>query len=228
VIICLVSDRKRLCNNRPLVDRSEAEHRCLLEQVRYAVEAGVDLIQLREHDLEAAELCELAGWLLEETRGSTSRLVINDRLDVAIVSGADGVHLRQSSVGVEAARRLAPQGFLVGCSVHSVDEATVASGADYLIAGTVFASASKPDITRYSGISGLKAVVEATDTPVLAIGGVTLDRLGPIAATGAVGVAAIGWFMSDSSASAPGCRAIPLKRLVEDARRRFDSLKPCS
>jgi thiamine-phosphate diphosphorylase len=237
VIICLVTDRQRLGGG----------HRCLLEQTKYAIGAGVDLIQLREHDLDAAELADLAGALVMETQGSSTRLVVNDRLDVALATGAHGVHLRQSSIGVEAARRMAPPGFLIGCSVHNADEAAAAVGADYLIAGTIFESPSKPDVSRHLGTDGLEDLAHIANVPVLAIGGVTVDRVAAIACTGARGIAAIGLFMTAGAAagaipsnptasrSPVPCRAFPLKRLVEEVRRpfanphpSFDSVKPSS
>jgi thiamine-phosphate pyrophosphorylase len=207
VILCLVTDRRRFV--RPVPD--------LLDQVRLAVHAGVDLIQVRERDLEAASLADLVGRILAVTRGSRTRVVVNDRLDVAIATGADGVHLRHDSMAVVAARTLAPTPFMVGRSVHDVADTRVAAGADYVIAGTVFPTPSKPGVSTLLGLDGLHAIVRASTAPVLAIGGVTLDRLGEIAATGAAGVAAIGLF-SDA----------PLVERTGEARRRFDSLRSAS
>jgi len=216
-IVCLVTDRRRLCaacDPRQALD-------CLVAQAREAVAAGVDLLQIREPDLEAAPLTALAARAVEIARGTATRVVVNDRLDVAIAAGAAGVHLRADSVSPEAARRLAPPGFLVGRSVHSVDEARTARAADYLIAGTVFPSASKPEVSRSLGESGLAAVARAVETPVLAIGGVALDTVARVAAAGAAGFAAIGFFLGGG---AP-CRAAPLGSLVAEARARFDSVK---
>ena len=116
MILCLVTDRRRFV--RPIPD--------LLDQVRLAVHAGVDLIQVRERDLEAASLADLVSSILAVTRGSRTRVVVNDRLDVAIATGADGVHLRHDSIAVAAARTLAPSPFLVGRSVHDGGEARAA------------------------------------------------------------------------------------------------------
>jgi thiamine-phosphate diphosphorylase len=207
VILCLVTDRRRFV--RPVPD--------LLNQVRLAVHAGVDLIQLRERDLEAASLADLVSRILAVTRGSRTRVVVNDRLDVAIATRADGVHLRQDSIAVAAARTLAPAPFVVGRSVHDVGDARAAEGADYVIAGTVFQTRSKPGVSALLGLDGLGAIVRATAAPVLAIGGVTLERLGDIAATGAAGIAAIGLF-SDTR----------LVELTGEARRRFDSVRSAS
>jgi thiamine-phosphate pyrophosphorylase len=220
-MICLVTDRRRLS-----AGDARAQRECLVAQVHHAVHAGVDLVQVRESDLEAGTLSSLVGELLALARGTPTRIVVNDRIDVALASGADGVHLRGDSMPVGAARQLAPPGFLIGRSVHRVEEAIAAGDADYLIAGTVFSSASKPAEARLLGIEGLKAVVRSVNRPVLAIGGMTDERLGAVASAGAAGFAAIGLFMAVGDAQAGvGCRAVPLRNIVERARSRFDTLK---
>lgn len=189
---CLVTDRRRLC---PEADSLSAALACVVEQARRAAAAGVDLIQIRERDLEAAALAALVAEVVAVTRGSVTRVVVNDRIDVALAAGADGVHLRGDSVPVEAARRLLAAPRLVGRSVHGIEEARSASGADYLIAGTVFSSASKPGAAELLGLDGLRAIVRATPIPVLAIGGIAADRIADVLATGAAGIAAIGLFI---------------------------------
>jgi thiamine-phosphate pyrophosphorylase len=204
VTLCLVTSRRRF--NPPVEG--------LLAQLRRAVEASVDLVQIRERDLEAAALTSLVASALTIARGTRTRIIVNDRLDVALACGADGVHLRSDSFGVADARRLAPAGFLIGRSVHSAEEARLAADADYLIAGAVFPTPSKSAGTAWLGADGLRAIVRATDAPVLAIGGVTLDRVGEVAATGAAGVAAIALF--DTTL---------LTECAVEARRRFDSVR---
>jgi thiamine-phosphate pyrophosphorylase len=181
VTICLVTDRWRADP---------------LRQARWAAEAGVDLIQVRERDLEAAALAALVTDILAATRGTATRIIVNDRLDVAIACGAAGVHLRGDSMPVAAARRLASPGFLIGRSVHTVDDVERAAGADYLIAGTVFPTASKSGDPQHPvlGVEGLRAMVRAARAPVLAIGGITDERIVQINAAGAAGFAAIGLF----------------------------------
>jgi len=190
---CLVTDRRRLCPGA----RSFADaRRGLVEQARRAAAEGIDLIQVRERDLEAADLAALVADVVAITRGSATRVLVNDRIDVALACGADGVHLRADSVPVAEARRLLPAPRLVGRSVHSVREAVAAAGADYLIAGTVFPSASKrTGSAELLGIEGLRAIVDATAVPVLAIGGITPDRIDSVLAAGAAGIAAIGLFI---------------------------------
>jgi thiamine-phosphate pyrophosphorylase len=219
-MICLVTDRRRLAAAGAAFSVARA---CLVAQIRYAVDAGIDLIQVRERDLETGELAALVTELLAVTRATPTRIVVNDRIDVALACGADGVHLRGDSIPIAAARRLAPPGFLIGRSVHGVDEAVAAAGADYLIAGTVFASASKPAQTQWLGIEGLRSIATAVDLPVLAIGGIAGDRIGDVAQAGAAGLAAIGLFMaSHLDAEAPGCHVVELRQIVNTARSRFD------
>jgi thiamine-phosphate diphosphorylase len=206
-MFCLVTDRRRL----------GATAGAVVEQARVAIAAGIDLIEVRERDLEAAALAALVARVVEAARGSSTRVLVNDRLDIAIAVGAAGVHLRADSIPVAAARRLAPKPFLVGRSVHSVDEARDAADADYLIAGTVFPSSSKPGVTRWLGVDGLAAIVRAAAVPVLGIGGVTLDRLDDLAAAGAAGVAAIGMFLETGTT--------PCRDAIVAARLRFDSLR---
>lgn len=204
MILCLVTDRRRLEQSFPV----------LLAQLREAVAAGVDLIQVRERDLEAAELSSLVTEVVTLSRGSSTRVVVNDRLDVALACGADGVHLRSDSLPVAAARLLSPKPFLIGRSVHSIEDAVKAAAADYLIAGTVYPTASKPGAVAL-GVEGLRAVVVRTRLPVLAIGGVTVERIEDVAAAGAAGVAAIGLFSHPR-----------LESVVAEVRRRFVVARP--
>jgi thiamine-phosphate diphosphorylase len=189
---CLVTDRRRLISG---VASFAIERQCLLDQVRRAVADRVELVHIRERDLEASCLAALVTDIMAIARGTSTRVVVNDRLDVAVACGADGVHLRSDSIPIAAARRLGPPPFLVGRSVHTAAEAAACAGADYLIAGTVFASTSKENGAPTIGIEGLKAIVAATSIPVLAIGGMTADRAEEVVAAGAAGIAAIRLFI---------------------------------
>ena len=180
MILCAITDRRR----RPVADLCRA-----------AVRAGVDFVQLREPDLEAAALLALAVTLVQLTRGTSTRVLVNDRLDVALACGADGVHLRGTSIPPARAREMTAPGFLIGRSVRSAAEALGAAPyVDYLIAGTVFPSASKPGLREHLGADGLAAIAASVAVPVLAIGGMSMDRIEAVAASGAAGVAAIGLF----------------------------------
>jgi thiamine-phosphate pyrophosphorylase len=201
LIRCLVTDRRQLAGAGASFDHAR---RLLLAQLETAVTGGVDYIQVRERDLEARDLAVLVEAVVSLVRGTTSRVLVNDRLDVALACGADGVHLRGDSVPTAEARRVAPGGFLIGRSVHTVDEAAAAEGCDYVIAGTVCRSRSKATGAPVLGIDGLRAIVRASRAPVLAIGGVTADRFDAIIAAGAAGVAGIGLFLPfDSPTPAP-------------------------
>jgi thiamine-phosphate pyrophosphorylase len=218
VILSLVTDRRQLC--LPSADAASVRA-CLLAQARYAVEARIDLLQVRERDLDARALAALVSELVAMTRGTRTRVVVNDRIDVALCSGADGVHLRGDSAPAAAVRGLVPRGFIVGRSVHDAAEAAEPGReVDYLIAGAVWASRSKPAGQRLLGIDGLAAVVAAARVPVLAIGGLTVDRISDAAVAGAAGIAAIGLFMGSTSGTS-ACRAVQLDAVAESARAKF-------
>jgi thiamine-phosphate pyrophosphorylase len=205
MILCLVTDRRRLGGTFEAV----------VDQARAAVAAGVDLLQIRERDLEAADLAVLTSRIVHAARGTETRVVVNDRLDVALASGAHGVHLRGDSMAPSVVRQIAPRPFLIGRSVHTIAEARAAGGADYLIAGTVFHTSSKREVARLLGVDGLRAIVAATDVPVLAIGGITTGNLAGIAAAGAAGAAAIGLLTV--------CQTAAMRELVDAARGSFAS-----
>lgn len=195
-----------------------------MEQARHAIEAGVEYLQVRERDLEARDLASIVSEMIVLARGSGTRVVVNDRLDVAIACGASGVHLRSDSMSVSSARALAPRGFVVGKSVHTIDHARAAAeGADYLIAGTVWATESKDAGHPVIGAAGLARIAAAVRVPVLAIGGVTLERLPEAARAGAAGAAGIGLFMTATGGGRAGCRAMTLGRIVHAARAPFDT-----
>ena len=216
-IVCLVTDRTRL--GAPADDPAAGARR-LVELARRAVDAGVDIIQVRERDLDAAPLADIAAAIVEIARSSATSVVVNDRLDVAIACGANGVHLRSDSYSPSASRAMTPAGFLIGRSVHHASEAREhASAADYLIAGTVFATPSKPAGGPLLLSGGLAGIVEAVRVPVLAIGGITLDRVAEVAAAGAAGVAGIRLFLDGGA---------PLAAVVQAVRAPFDSVRAAS
>ncbi len=198
--------------------------RCLRQQVQYAVEAQVDVVHIRERDLDAGKLAALVREAVAIARGTRSRVIVNDRLDVALACGAGGVHLRGDSVPPAAVRRSVPSGFLIGRSVRSVEEAVVAAPhVDYLVAGTVWPSESKSRRHALLGTMGLAAIARSVNVPVLAIGGVEISRVAAVAASGAAGAAAIGLFLAPDARPRVACRATPLTHIVEVARTEFDT-----
>jgi thiamine-phosphate diphosphorylase len=188
-VMCMVTRR---------ADGAAAEAR-LVRRVGVAALAGVHLVQIRERDLVDGALVRLVARCVEAVRATPTRIVVNDRLDVALAAGAHGVHLRGNSIAAARARAIAPPGFLVGRSVHTpqeAEQAAAAGGLDYLIFGTVFATESKPGASA-SGLDQLAAAVARTSLPVLAIGGVSRRNAGDVARTGAAGIAAIRLFADD-------------------------------
>jgi thiamine-phosphate diphosphorylase len=201
-IICLVTDRERLRPHARLGTQLEA----VVAQAEEAGRAGVTLVQIRERDLSARILTELTAGVVAATRGTRTKVVVNDRVDVALSAGADGVHLRGDSFGAVRARVLAPPAWIVGRSIHDVGEAERhARDVDYVIFGTVFPTASKAGATP-AGLAALRSAAAASPCPVLAIGGVSTDNVREAAATGAAGVAAIELFLppTDAAAGRPG------------------------
>jgi thiamine-phosphate diphosphorylase len=184
-VLCLVTDRHRLGDEDAVV-------RC----VAAAARAGIDLIQVRERDLEGRSLTRLVHRCVDAVAGTRARVLVNDRVDVALAAGAHGVHLPGHGVPAPRVRTIVPYGFLIGRSVHHASEAARVAeegGLDYLIFGTVFATSSKAGIAP-AGVGGLAATARAVSLPVLAIGGVTLNRAPEIAQSGAAGAAAIAMF----------------------------------
>ena len=166
----------------------------ILQLVRVAVEAEVALLQIREKSLPARELFELTTRAVEITRGSKTRLLVNDRADIARAAGADGVHLTANSLPADVVRSIFGPEFLIGVSTHSLDEARAArdKGADFVVFGPIF---EKRGFSSPQGLDRLREVTgELGDFPVLAIGGITLENAGACFEAGASGIAAIRLF----------------------------------
>lgn len=223
-MICLVTDRRRLVTasgSSPTQSLNGAADR-LVELVAAAATAGVDLIQIRERDLEARELASLVHRCAEAVQGTKTMLLVNDRADVALAGGAHGVHLRSDSIDAMAVRSLLPGGAVLGRSVHTPEEAAAVSRAgavDYLVFGTMFQTPSKDPAHRLATLDELSAARRVSPVPVLAIGGITIERAAIVARAGASGVAAIGLFIPPVGESP---RAY-LASLVAELRRVFDT-----
>ena len=215
MILHLVTDRRRLT---PAADE-EARARCVIEQAGFALSAGIDVIQVREHDLDTRRLASVTAAIVLLTRGSRTRVVVNDRLDVALAARADGVHLRSTSFDAVHVRACTRPGFLIGRSVRTPNQAAEAGPVDYLLAGTAYATQSKPEMQVFLGASGLEEIAKSTAVPVLAIGGVDVDRTGELARASISGVAAIGAWMSNEGT----CRAIPLNDRAAAFRAAFEA-----
>jgi len=176
-----------------VTDRTRTGGRPLPEVVEAAVRGGVDAVQLREKDLPAGALFELARELRRRCTRHGVRLLINDRIDVALAVGADGVHLPVDSFAAGDARALVGPGRLIGVSTHSLEQAQRASaaGADFVVFGPVFATPSKRPFGPPLGLEALAQAAGAVSVPVFAIGGVTVARADAVCRHGAHGIAAI-------------------------------------
>jgi thiamine-phosphate pyrophosphorylase len=219
-ILCLVTDRLSLAR---AIDPGADPTVLLLEQVSAAAEAGIDLVHVRERNLDAAALARLVRECVARTAGTPTKVVVNDRVDIAMVAGASGVHLRSDSMGADRVRAVAPGGFLLGRSVHSADDARSVADAgqvDYLVIGTVFPTPSKAGGHAVIGLSELERAARSSRVPVLAIGGVTAGTLPDVARAGAAGVAAIRLFQE--GARSPGS----LARRATEWRLLFDMHRP--
>lgn len=174
-----------------------AERTALLEHLTAAARGGVDLIQVRERQFSDRDLISFVRALAAQASPYGARVVVNDRTDIALAAGAAGVHLKSHAPPAPDIRSIVPDGFLIGRSVHSEMEAAAvaaAGGCDYLLFGTVYPSASKPADHPVAGLEALAAVCRRVALPVLAIGGITVERAPAVAAAGAAGIAAISLF----------------------------------
>ena len=169
----------------------------LLRFLQAAVDAQLPLIQIREKSLPARVLYKLTVRAAEITRGTGTRLLINDRADIARAAGADGVHLTAQSLPADVVREICGPEFLIGVSTHSLAEARAAQagGADFIVFGPVFETESKRAFGEPQGLDKLREVAnDLGEFPVIAIGGITRENLESCLAAGASGIAGISLF----------------------------------
>jgi thiamine-phosphate pyrophosphorylase len=183
------------------------------EIARDAVRGGADIIQLRDKSLSGSDLARTGRQIAAMTRKAGVTFIVNDRLDVALACGADGVHLGQDDMQVSTARQLAPPGFIIGVSVGTVDEAGEAErdGADYVAISPVFSTVSKDNAGPGLGLRRLREIRQAVSIPVVAIGGISRQNVRDVIAAGADGIAVISAVVAgpDITAAARG-----LKKLI--------------
>jgi thiamine-phosphate pyrophosphorylase len=187
MIRCYITDRKSL-----------ATEGALLSAIARNLADGVDWIQVREKDLSARALCELVRKAIALPNPAGTKFLVNSRMDVALAAGAAGVHLPAGSMAPRKLRSIAPDGFLIGASCHTLEEvrAAEAEGADYAVFGPVFAPLSKTSDLAPRGLDALGEASRAVRIPVLALGGVTRQNAGACIAAGASGVAGISLFQN--------------------------------
>lgn len=169
----------------------------LLDRLVAAAGAGVNMIQIRDRQLDDRRLLSFIGDVLAALQPTGALVLVNDRPDLAIVAGAHGVHLKSDAPPASAVRQIVPDAFVIGRSIHSFSEAAAsvdAGGCDYLLFGTVFPTSSKPEDHPIAGLDALREVCQGVQLPVLAIGGITDTRAAAVAAAGASGIAAISLF----------------------------------
>jgi thiamine-phosphate pyrophosphorylase len=178
----LITDRKLVTRNSSFVTA-----------VTQALKGGVTAVQLREKDLEARELLKLAYKMRELTNKYDVKLFINDRFDIALAVGADGVHLTQNSIPADAVKKVVKNRLLIGVSTHSLKEAKEAEkkGADFITLGPVYKTPSKLKYGAPLGLNRLENVCKEMNIPVFALGGVKAENIDEVKKSGAYGAAMI-------------------------------------
>ncbi|MBK9170980.1 MAG: thiamine phosphate synthase [Bryobacterales bacterium] len=171
----------------------------LCDLVASAAQAGIERIQIREKDLDAKALCALVTRILDSVRGTAARILVNDRLDVALACGAHGVHLPSRSVPPSELRRICPPDFLIGVSCHSPEDVAAAEseGADFTVLGPIFYTESKQGMGAPLGIDTLRRAAKSASIPVLALGGITAMTIPLCLEAGAAGIAGISLFQQE-------------------------------
>jgi thiamine-phosphate pyrophosphorylase len=200
-----------------VTDRGLARGRSTVEVVKAAVSGGVTCIQLREKDCSTLEFIEQARAIKNFLEEREVPLIINDRLDVALAVGADGVHLGQSDMPLEMARKIAGSSMLIGISAESVQDAVEAEngGADYLGVSPIYATPTKTDTAPPLGIQGLREIKNRVKIPLVGIGGLNNSNAAEVIRNGADGVAVVSAIMA---AEDPETAAMNLKQIINEAR----------
>ena len=200
--LCLVTDRGRTASDD------------VVDTARGAVAGGVGMVQLREKDCPAGELLALARELRSVTEGR-ALLIVNDRVDIALLSGADGVQLGENGLDAASARRLVGSEMLIGRSVHSVEGAVEAeaTGADFLVLGTIFQTASHPGADA-GGLNLVRDVTDRVGIPVIGIGGISESNVAGLVESGAAGAAVI---TAISMAADPKAASLKIRETMRHA-----------
>ena len=183
-----------------ITDRKQLQNLQLKEAVAQAVKGGASFVQLREKDLSTRDLFALARDIKEVVKSSNGRLLINDRIDIALALQLDGVHLGQNGFPAKEARAILPKNMLLGVSTHSLAEAIEAEshGADFITLGPIYPTPSKTKYGLPIGLDILSQTLEKIRIPVYAIGGIQLDNLNDVINVGGKRVAVISAIIASS------------------------------
>ena len=166
----------------------------ILNIIRVAVESKIQLVQIREKNIPAKLVCELVSEAITITRNTETKVLVNDRADIAQAANADGVHLTSQSLTTEIIRQYFPKNFIAGVSAHTFEEANLAQeqGADFVTFSPVFKTPSKEKYGEPQGLEKLRAVCERMGSfPVIALGGIDASNFKNVLEIGASGFAAI-------------------------------------
>lgn len=192
-----------------IIDNSIRPDLSNIEIAKKVLSGGALILQLRGKGLSSRELLEQAREIRELTKAAGAIFIVNDRADIALLSGADGVHLGQDDLPIDEARKILGKGKMIGISTHSLEQALKAEqeGADYIGFGPVFDTKTKADAEQAKGLKALREIKQRVSIPVIAIGGINLENMGEVIDAGPDGAAVIS--------------AIIKAENIEDATRRF-------
>jgi len=202
-----------------ITDRKQTGGLRLMDVVEEALKGGVRGVQLREKDLSSRELYELAYDLRKLTEKFSARLIINDRVDIALAVDADGVHLGMNSLPIYRARKILGGNRLIGISCHNQVNALMAqeSGADFITFGPVYYTPSKANYGKPVGIDSLETVTSLLEIPVFALGGIKKENIHEVIAAGAAGISLVSAIIASDD---PGKEAAGMIAMLPPLRSR--------
>ena len=201
-----------------ITDRKMLGKTSEVEAARLCYAGGADVVQLRMKDTDGGEMLELAKQMQAVADEYNKFFIVNDRIDVAILASADGVHLGQTDIPISEARRLVGDDMIIGASVDNVEQAikAVEDGADYLGVGAIFTTSTKPDAEQGIELDAIYDIKKAVDVPVVAIGGINKGNILHVMRAGADGVAVVSAIMAQEDIQSA---AHELKTLILNNRR---------